>query len=243
MTYYIKYDIITIIVKNLKQREKRMKKRLLIFDLDGTIADTLPSIAEAVNLCARHFGFPERSDNEVRLAVGNGVGVLLQKTMPQSAMADADKSKEIKEYFDSCYEQTQAKVDSAYSGMAEGMRELYSKGYILAVLSNKPDKLVKMIIDNIFPDGIISISMGQSELPKKPDPTVPLMIAERFGVNPADTYFIGDSEVDVITGKNAEMVSVAVSWGLRDRCVLEEATPDFLFDTRKELFDFFNNLT
>lgn len=220
-----------------------MKKKLLIFDLDGTIADTLPSIAEAVNLCARHFGFPEKSNEEVRLAVGNGVGVLLQKTMPQSAMADAVQSKKIKEYFAICYEQTQSKVDTAYEKMAEAMREFYNKGYILAVLSNKPDKLVKMIINNIFPDGIISISMGQTELPKKPDPTVPLMIAQRFEVDLRDTYFIGDSEVDVITGKNAGMVSVAVSWGFRDRAVLEEAEPDLLFDTREELLEFFNNLT
>ena len=220
-----------------------MKKRLLIFDLDGTVADTLPSIAEAVNMCARHFGYPEKSNDEVRLAVGNGVGVLLQKTMPAKAMEDATQCKKIKEYFAVCYEKTQSKVDCAYSGMAEAMRKLYSKGFILAILSNKPDKLVKMIVNNIFPDGIISESMGQTELPKKPDPTVPLLIAENFGVSPDDTYFIGDSEVDVITGKNAGMVSVAVSWGFRERRVLEEAMPDFIFDTREELLRFFCDLT
>jgi phosphoglycolate phosphatase len=230
-------------VKNSKQREMMMKKRLLIFDLDGTIADTLPTIAEAINMCARHFGYPEKSDDEVRAAVGNGVGVLLQKTMPQSAMSDDAQNQKIKESYALCYEQTQAKINSAYSGMAELMRELYSKGYILAVLSNKPDKLVKMIVDNIFPDGIISISMGQSELPKKPDPTVPIMIAEKFGVAPTDTYFIGDSEVDVITGKNAGMITLAVSWGFRDRAVLEEVKPDFLFDTREELLTYFRNIT
>ena len=221
----------------------KMEKRLLIFDLDGTIADTLPSIAEAVNMCARYFGYPEKSNDEVRRAVGSGVGVLLQMTMPQDAMADAEQCQKIKEYFAKCYEITQAKVDTAYSEMAEAMRELYSKGYILAVLSNKPDKLVKMIVDNIFPDGIISVSMGQTELPKKPDPTVPLMIAEQFGVSPNETYFIGDSEVDVLTGKNAGMISVAVSWGFRERSVLESATPDFIFDTRAELLNFFSNLT
>ena len=122
------------------------------------------------------------------------------------------------------------------------MRELYGKGFILAILSNKPDKLVQMIVNNIFPDGIISISMGQTSLPKKPDPTVPLMIAEQFGIAPSDTYFIGDSEVDVITGKNAGMVSVAVSWGFRDRYVLEESAPDIIIDTRAELLEYFRNL-
>ena len=220
-----------------------MKNRLLIFDLDGTIADTLPSIAEAINMCASHFGYPQKSEDEVRLAVGNGVGVLLQKTMPESEMAAPDKCAKIKEYFAECYEITQAKVDTAYSGMAELMRKLYSKGYILAVLSNKPDNLVKMIVNNIFSDGIISEAMGQTDLPKKPDPTVPIMIAEKFGVRPEDTYFIGDSEVDVLTGKNAGMITIAVSWGFRDRCVLEEASPDFLFDTREELLNYFLNIT
>ena len=219
-----------------------MKKRLLIFDLDGTVADTLPSIAEAVNLCARHFGYPEKSEDEVRLAVGNGVGVLLQKTMPEDDMADDVQREKIKDYFAICYEQTQAKVDCAYSGMAEAMRELYGKGFILAILSNKPDKLVKMIVNNIFPDGIISVAMGQTDLPKKPDPTVPLMIAEQFGISPTKTYFIGDSEVDVLTGKNAEMITVAVSWGLRERYVLEDASPDVIIDTRAELLEYFRNL-
>ena len=220
-----------------------MNKRLLIFDLDGTIADTLPSIAEAVNMCARYFGYPEKSNDEVRRAVGSGVGVLLQMIMPSEAMADAEQCQKIKEHFAKCYEITQARVDTAYSGMAEAMRELHGKGYILAVLSNKPDGLVKMIVNNIFPDGIISVSMGQTELPKKPDPTVPLMIANQLGVSFGDTYFIGDSEVDVLTGKNAKMVSVAVSWGFRERSVLESAEPDFLFDTRAELLNFFSNLT
>ena len=219
-----------------------MKKRLLIFDLDGTVADTLPSIAEAVNLCARHFGYSEKSEDEVRLAVGNGVGVLLQKTMPEDDMADDVQREKIKDYFAICYEQTQAKVDCAYSGMAEAMRELYGKGFILAILSNKPDKLVKMIVNNIFPDGIISVAMGQTDLPKKPDPTVPLMIADQFRISPTETYFIGDSEVDVLTGKNAEMITVAVSWGLRERYVLEDASPDVIIDTRAELLEYFRNL-
>lgn len=218
------------------------KKYLLIFDLDGTVADTLPSIAEAVNMCARHFGYPEKSNDEVRRAVGSGVGVLLQLTMPQDAIADAEQCQKIKEYFAKCYEITQAKVDTAYSGMAEAMRELYSKGYILAVLSNKPDKLVKMIVDNLFPDGIISVAMGQTDLPRKPDPTVPLMIAESFGVSADNTYFIGDSEVDVLTGRNAGMRTVAVSWGFRDRSVLESVAPDVIIDTREELADYFKKL-
>lgn len=225
--------------------EKKIKienKGLLIFDLDGTVADTLPTIARAVNLCAEKFSFPQKTLDEVRLAVGNGVDLLLQRTMPSEAMSDGVKRAEIRRYFDACYEQTQAELDCCYEGMAEVMRELYSDGYILAVLSNKPDKLVKMIIKNLFPDGIISFSAGQTDMPKKPDPTVPLAIAESFGASLENSYFIGDSEVDVLTGRNAGMRTVAVSWGFRDRKILEEASPDVIVDSRAELLNYFKNL-
>ena len=215
-----------------------MERKLLIFDLDGTVADTLPSIAEAVNMCADHFGYPQKDEAFVMSAVGNGVGLLLQKTMPEYAVADEKQFAMIKEYFAECYELTQSKIDSCYEGMSEVMHSLYECGYILAVLSNKPDKLVKMIIKNLFPDGIISRSEGQTDLPKKPDPTVPLMIASELGFSHEDTYFIGDSEVDVLTGKNAGMRTIAVSWGFRDRSVLEKEKPDIIVDTRQELLEY-----
>lgn len=218
------------------------KRNLLIFDLDGTLVDTLPTIAKAINLCAKKFGFPERSLDEVRLAVGNGVGVLLQRTMPSDAMSDRERREEIKRYFDICYEQTQAELDSCYDGVAEALRSFHRDGYALAVLSNKPDKLVKMIVKNLFPDGIISVAMGQTDLPRKPDPAVPLMIAESFGVSADSTYFIGDSEVDVLTGRNAGMKTVAVSWGFRERRVLEEAEPDVIIDSSEELVNYFKML-
>ena len=218
--------------------ERENQKKLLIFDLDGTISDTLPSIAEAVNLCARHFGYPEKSNDEVRRAVGNGVGVLLRQTMPEDVVNDPERFAEVKKYFAECYEQTQSRLNTCYDGMLDALHELYNRGYTLAVLSNKPDKLVQMIIKNIFPDGIISLCAGQTDLPRKPDPTVPLAFAEHFGVSPESTYFIGDSEVDVLTARNAGMIAVAVSWGFRGRDILEASSPDALIDTREELFEY-----
>lgn len=214
---------------------KNTKKRLLIFDLDGTLADTLPSITRAINLCAKHFGYPEKDAETVRRAVGNGVNSLLQKTMPAEAVEDSESFERIKKYFAECYELTQASVDSCYEGVGEAVRSFFEMGYIIAILSNKPDNLVKMISKNLFPDGIIAKSVGQTDMPKKPDPTVPLMIASELSISPENTYFIGDSEVDVLTGKNAGMVTVAVSWGFRARSVLEAAEPDFIIDTPSEL--------
>ena len=220
-----------------------MERKLLIFDLDGTLVDTLPSITKAINMCAEHFGYPKKTSEEVRLAVGNGVDVLLRETMPKEEWETEEQRLKIKSYFASCYETTQREIDSCYSGIMEALVCAKEKGFLLAVLSNKPDALVQIIVKNLFDDGFICKSMGQTDMPKKPDPYVPLLLAKTLDVLPQNTYFIGDSEVDVLTGKNAGMKTVAVSWGFRDRKVLEESKPDIIIDTRAELLEYFGNLT
>ena len=155
------------------------------------------------------------------------------------AAEDGERFDEIFEYFNGCYKITHDRIDGCYDGLYEVLETLYDKGFCLAVLSNKPDHLVGGIMKKLFPEGMFPIAMGQTELPKKPDPTVPLMIAERLGYSPSDTYFIGDSEVDVLTAKNSGMGSVAVSWGFRAREVLEDAAPDVIIDTPEHLLRFF----
>ena len=220
-------------------RKLKMKNKLLIFDLDGTIADTLDTIRNAVNMCVEHFGFEKQTYGQVRRNVGNGVSYLMKHSLPEHVSADEARFAEILEYFRSCYLLTHDKLDGCYEGLYEVIVALHASGYKLAVLSNKPDRLVKNIIKKLFPDGTFSISMGQTELPRKPDPTVPLMIANELGFELDCCYYIGDSEVDVQTAKNAGMHSVAVSWGFRDRALLEEALPERIIDTPQELLAFF----
>ena len=100
-------------------------------------------------------------------------------------------------------------------------------------------QFVKNIIKKLFPEGVISIALGQTEMPRKPDPTVPIMIATELGADLADTYFIGDSEVDVLTAHNSGMHAVAVSWGFREREVLLEAAPEVIIDSPEELLKYF----
>ena len=221
----------------------RMERKLLMFDLDGTLVDTLPSITKAINMCAEHFNYPKKTADEVRLAVGNGVDVLLAQTMPCECWEDVEQREKIKSYFAKCYGSTQREIDTCYEGIMEVLEYAKSQGFLLAVLSNKPDILVQIIVKNLFPKDFVSMSVGQSDLPKKPDPCVPLLMTKSLEVLPKNTYFIGDSEVDVLTGKNAGMNTVAVSWGFRDRTVLEEASPDVIIDSREQLLDYLKNLT
>ena len=214
-----------------------MNDKLLIFDLDGTLADTLHTIRDAVNMCMEHYGYPTHDYESIRERVGNGVRDLIGRSLPLGK--DDPRFDEILEHFNSCYLITHDQIDGCYDGLYSVIEQLADKGFRLAVLSNKPDRLVKGIVKKLFPEGMFAISMGQTEQPRKPDPTVPLMMAERLGVAAEDTWFIGDSEVDVATAKNAGMHSVAVSWGFRSRESLVDCAPDAIADSPEELLALF----
>ena len=216
-----------------------MENKLLIFDLDGTLADTIHTIRDAVNMCMEHFGYPALTYTQTRDNVGFGARELIRRSLPREVAEDKERYEEIFEYFTPCYRITHDKIEGCYDGLYEVIEKLYAQGFVLAVLSNKPDALVGGIIKKLFPEGMFRIAQGQTELPRKPDPTVPLMIAEQLGYAAADTYFIGDSEVDVLTAKNAGMHPVAVSWGFRSREVLENSEPEVIVDTPEELLSFF----
>jgi len=214
-----------------------MKKKLLIFDLDGTIADTIYSIRDGVNLAMDKYGLPHRSYEDIRAAIGNGARLLIKRSIPVELQDDEAFCARVFEDYDKFYEKTYANVDGCYEGMSEAMHTLHARGYKLCVLSNKQDAYTKKIIGLLFPDGIIEFVSGQTALPAKPDPTVPKMIAEMFKVAPAECAFIGDSEVDVKTGKNAGMTAVACTWGYRSRDMLEDA--DVIIDSPACLTEIF----
>ncbi len=214
-----------------------MKKRLLIFDLDGTIADTIYSIRDGVNMAMNKYGFPERDYEQTRAAIGNGARELIRLSLPEDRQTDDVLIDRVLADYDRFYGLTYANVDGTYDGVDVAIRTLIERGYKIAVLSNKQDAYVKKIVSLLFPDGEISYAMGQTALPKKPDPTVPLMIAAEFGVSVDECAFIGDSDVDVLTAKNSGMYSVAVTWGYRPRSELMAA--DALIDDAGELLSLF----
>ena len=215
-----------------------MKKRVLIFDLDGTIADTIYSIRDGVNMAMNKYGFPERDYEETRAAIGNGARELIRLSMPVDNQGDPELVDRVLADYDAFYEQTYANIDGTYDGIDTAIRTLIERGYKIAVLSNKQDAYVKKIVALLFPNGEISYAMGQTDLPKKPDPTVPRIIASELGVIPEECAFIGDSDVDVLTAKNSGMYSVAVTWGYRPRSELSDA--DSLIDTADELLALFD---
>ena len=212
--------------------------KLLIFDLDGTIADTKYSVCDAENITLAHFGKPLAAPADVERAMGNGALMLIRRLLPECDRENEDLVRTVYEFYDEAYDQTC--IDAHfYDGMKEAMLELKRRGYKIAVLSNKQDRYVKKIMGHYFGNGELDFVQGQTALPTKPDPAVPLMIAGELGVSPSECAFIGDSDVDVMTAKNAHMVGVACAWGYRPESMLRELSPEHLIGSPKELLNIF----
>lgn len=222
---------------NKTKNGKTMTKKLLIFDLDGTIADTIYSIRDGVNLTMQKYGLHDRTYEDTKRFIGNGARELMRLCVPEWVYRDAELFDRVLADYDAFYGQTYDRVETCYDGMESTLRTLKARGYLLAVLSNKQDEYVKKIMDILFEKDFFSDVRGQTELPRKPDPTVPHIIADSLGVPYEDCAFIGDSDVDVLTGKNASMMTVGCSWGYRPRAALADA--DAIVDSPLEILDIF----
>jgi len=207
--------------------------KAILFDLDGTLLDTLDDLAAAVNVALTARGYPERSRAEVRRFVGNGVRRLMELAVPEG-VSGAE--------FESCFEEMRAYyadhsaiATAPYAGVLEMLAELKVRGTPMALVSNKPDGPVADLAEQYFP-GMFSVTVGDSpSRARKPAPDMPLYALERLGVSREEAIYIGDSEVDIQTARNAGLPVVSVTWGFRDREELEKLSPDYLVDTPEEL--------
>ena len=201
--------------------------KAVIFDLDGTLADTMVDLETAMNMMLRRRGWPERRREELIRFINKGARAFVAQSMPEGSwetMDDEEVTRSLEIYND-CYASCYADKTAPYPGIAQALEKLRGEGLALAVLSNKQDKFVKVIIEKLFPD-VFAEAWGQSEYPTKPDPTAALEIARRLGVSAEECAFVGDSDVDMKTANNAGMHAIGVSWGYRDADVLREAGSD-----------------
>lgn len=197
--------------------------RACIFDLDGTLANTLESIAYFGNGALEAFGLPPIEVEAYKLMVGNGADRLMKRMLRAvHAELPGEDLKKFRAEYDRRYESEPMKLVTAYPGLPELLRELKGRGYRLGVLSNKPDNMTKYIVGELY-GGLLDEVRGQRDgAPKKPDPTAVLQMAKGFGIPPEEILYVGDSGVDMETGKNAGMDPCGVLWGFRDRKELLE---------------------
>ena len=213
--------------------EKNMIKGI-IFDLDGTTIYTIEDLTDAVNLTLKEFSFPSRSLDEVRNGIGNGFRRLIKAIVPEGT--DEETEIRVGDRYRQIYAEVFRNKSRAYDGMNEVMKELSDKGIKLAVNSNKGDKLTKELIYNCYPDiEFVAVYGAREGIAHKPDPTTANEIASTMNLNNEEVMYVGDSDVDIKTAKNAHMVSVGCLWGYRDLDNLRDAGADYIISRPEEL--------
>ena len=194
----------------------------VIFDLDGTLADTLEDIADAMNRVLRREGFPGYDYAAYRYLIGRGMRNLVIQALPAGDRADDTIARCLAELLADYSEHFLVKT-SLYEGVAELLGELRAAGVGLAVLSNKVDELTRGIVDGLTEPGTFDVVMGaQAGVPLKPDPAAALLVSVRLGVSPEAVAYVGDSGVDMRTATAAGMLPVGVTWGFRTKDELVE---------------------
>ena len=197
----------------------------ILFDLDGTLLDTLDDLMDGVNHALNQFGYSQRTREEIRRFVGNGAAKLMQRAVP----ADVDWQKPL-EVFQVYYRAHCRNKTAPYPGIPEALEEL-GRRYPLAIISNKPDGAVKTLCQDYFP-GIFAL--GESPLcPRKPSPDMVYLGMEKIGADRC--IYVGDSEVDVLTAKNAQVPCLSVLWGFREKEEIQAAGGEYFCESTGQL--------
>ena len=212
-----------------------MKYNTYIFDLDGTLLDTLQDLANAVNHAMREMKYPERTVDEVRRFIGNGIRMLIKRASPQG-ISDKDYEKTLA-IFTAYYLEHIADFTKPYDGIAEVIKTLKSKGCKVAVVSNKADEAAKKVVKDYFGD-IFDMVVGKMDrFPSKPEPDSVLYVIETLGSDKDKCIYSGDFEVDVHTAHNAGLPCVGVTWGNRDVSELIAAGAEYIAEKPSEILE------
>lgn len=207
----------------------------VIFDLDGTLLNTIDDLADTGNhVCTLH-GWPTHTVAEFKLMVGNGIPKLVERFAPQGTSQE-ELDQAFQEFMD-WYGIHKEDKTAPYAGMPEVAKALREAGVSIAVLSNKADVMAGPVVEHYYP-GIFPVVQGALPgLPTKPDPTLLHKLMDRLGATREDTLFVGDSNVDIRTAKNGGLTGCGVLWGFRSREELEAAGADVIVSTPQELLD------
>ncbi|MDR1983785.1 MAG: HAD family hydrolase [Prevotellaceae bacterium] len=193
-----------------------------IFDLDGTLVDSLYDLANAANMALASLGLPVHNIEKYRQFVGNGVAKLIERVLPDDYCTDNCKQKMLNAFTEN-YNRCCLDFTKPYNGINETLAELKKRNIILAVVSNKPDYLVKKIINSLFPDTFYDVFGNIDGIAVKPSPDLCFRVIKNHNIETCDCAFIGDSNVDILTAINANMLPIGVTWGFRNRNELEAA--------------------
>ena len=215
-----------------------MKKKYkgAIFDLDGTLINSLDDLASSVNITLRHYGFPTFSTEEYRYKVGNGAKKLIERSLPPEKARDEKFVAEALARYKEIYEAHSADATKPYDGIIDALKKLAAGNVFLAVCTNKPEGAARQVVAEMLGGAKFQTVVGDDgRLPIKPDPAKVNLICRELKVNPEDMIFVGDSAVDMETAVNAGCLPVGVLWGFRDSDELKAAGAKILLESPAEL--------
>ena len=212
-----------------------MKYELIVFDMDGTILDTLEDLKNSMNYTLRLHNMPERTLDEIRSFVGNGIRKLIERAVPSGT--SNDKIDIIHKDFMKHYEVHCADFTKPYNGVNDLIKELRKRGYKTAVVSNKADPAVQDLCIQYFSD-LFDLAIGERpEIAKKPAPDMVNSALEQLQISKEDAVYIGDSDVDVATARNSRLDMIAVDWGFRTREFLVEQGAEIIVSKPEEILE------
>ena len=215
-----------------------MDIKVIIFDLDGTLLNTLDDLADSTNFALSEFNYPTRSKEEIRTFVGNGVAKLIERAIPDGKNnSNFDKCLEI---FKQHYSINKYNKTAPYNNIINLLIELKEKNYKIAVVSNKFDLAVKDLCQKYFPN-LIDVAIGENEaagIKKKPAPDTVKLALNQLELTPDQAIYVGDSDVDILTAQNSNMPCISVTWGFRDKEFLIKNNAQIIINTPKEIIDY-----
>jgi phosphoglycolate phosphatase len=230
----------------------KYKCKGIIFDLDGTLADTSEDLSDSINLMLESFAFEKKSQDEIMKHINFGASAFVNGCLPDEIKNNADNAnyanyddfleEALRRYF-GFYKEHCLNKTRLYAGIAELVQSFHERGIKMCVLSNKQDDMTKKIVAALLnKEMFVEILGGSERFPHKPNPGSSLYLADRMEIKPCETIFIGDSDVDITTAVNAEMFPLGVTWGYRAENVLAEAGAAKIVHTPNEISDFILNL-
>ena len=212
-----------------------LKIKGFIFDLDGTLADTLPELNKAMNVTRNRFGLEPIGRKEVLIGINDGPRMFVVRTFPEGT--DEKTIDAATEWYIKDYEDHYKNTKTAFDGMIETIANIRSAGCKVAVLTNKAHTAATLLVNQIFGEGVFEVVWGVKDKPLKPAPDAALQIAELFGAAPDEICFVGDSHIDMQTGVNAGMHTIGVSFGYKPVEVLKENGAEFIANSSYEILE------
>lgn len=210
-------------------------KKLVIFDLDGTLLNTIADLAQSTNHALSELGFPTHDESAYKFMVGNGINKLFERALPEGQKTEENVLK-VRARFIPHYDVHNADKSRPYPGIVELLERLQANGILLAVASNKYQSATRKLIAHYFPDIRFAAVYGQRDgISPKPDPAIVFDILKDTGIAAADTLYVGDSAVDMQTALNARVTACGVLWGFRPRTELEALCPRYMVGKAEEI--------